>query len=85
MTAETEAIVKRVVLEYAQNIPAELHTRMSLQRDLAIESLALVALTLRLGDEFEVDVVEAGLDLGSLKTVGDLFGLARQLSLTKKL
>jgi len=77
----TEDCVERLVLEYAQSVPASrpLDVRLSLQNDLAIESLSLVSLALRLGTEFGVDAVDAGLELGELKTVGDLLQIARTL------
>jgi len=77
----TEDCVERLVLEYAESVPATrpLDERLSLQNDLAIESLSLVSLALRLGTEFGVDVVDVGLELGELKTVGDLIKIARTL------
>lgn len=79
---ETEARVERLVREYTQGLPAErpLDARLSLRDDLAIESLTLVSLTLRLGDELGVDVVELGLELGDLKTLGDLHKVAQTIS-----
>ena len=76
-----EACVERLVLEYAQSVPAErpLEARLSLQNDLGIESLSLVSLALRLGGEFGVDIVEQGLELGQLRTMGDLLKVARTL------
>ncbi len=76
-----EGLVERLVLEYAQNLPARpLAARLSLRDDLAIESLSLVSLTLCLGDELGVDVLEAGLELGGVKTIADLVGVARELA-----
>jgi acyl carrier protein len=76
-----EIRVERLVLEYAQSVPERrpLHAGLSLQSDLAIESLSLVSLALRLGGEFGVDVVDMGLELGELKTFGDLVKVARTL------
>jgi acyl carrier protein len=82
MDEETmETRVERLVLEYAQAMPEArpLEARLSLQNDLAIESLSLVSLALRLGDEFGVDVVDMDLELGSIKTFGDLVKVARTL------
>jgi hypothetical protein len=78
----TEARVERLVLEYAQTVPtgSPLHAGLSLRDDLAIESLSLVSLTLRLGDELGVDVVELGVELGVVKTLGDLYRVAQTLS-----
>ena len=76
-----EACVERLVLEYAQSVPASrpLAAQLSLREDLAIESLSLVSLALRLGGEFDVDIVEMGLELRDLKTFGDLVVVARTL------
>jgi acyl carrier protein len=80
----TAAFVERLVLEYAQSVPKgrPLHAGLSLRDDLAIESLSLVSLTLRLGDELGIDITEAGveLDLGEVKTLGDLVRVAQTLS-----
>jgi len=78
-----EACVERLVLEYAQSLPAArpLDARLSLVTDLAIESLSLVSLALRLGGEMGVDIVDAGLELGDLKTYGDLVNIAQALKL----
>ena len=78
--------VSRLVLEYAQARPAEasalapLDGKLTLRGDLAIDSLALVSLTIRLGEEFEVDVVESGLDFSQLETVADLMAIAENLN-----
>jgi acyl carrier protein len=78
----TEARVERLVLEYAQSIPARrpLDAGLSLRDDLAIESLSLVSLAVRLGDELGVDVVDMGLELGDVKTLGDLVSVAHTIS-----
>jgi len=86
MLSETpEARVERLVLEYAQSLPPgrPLNPGLSLRDDLVIESLSLVSLTLQLGDELGVNVVDSGIELGELKTLGDLVAMARMLSRTK--
>ncbi len=77
-----QARVERLVLEYAQSIPSgrPLDTGLSLKDDLAIESLSLVSLTLRLGEELGVDVVEMDLGLGDVKTIGDLVEVAHTIA-----
>jgi acyl carrier protein len=68
-----EACVSRLVLEYAEVPPAlPVNPALSLRADLAIESLSLVSLALRLGDELDVNVVEMELELGTLVTIEDL-------------
>jgi acyl carrier protein len=83
MSAETaEARVERLVSEYAAQLPAArpLDARLSLRDDLAIESLSLVSLTLKLADELGVDVVGLDIELGEVKTLGDLVRVAQTLS-----
>ncbi len=83
MREETnEARVERLVVEYAQSLPERrpLDARLSLRDDLAIESLSLVSLTVRLGDELGVDVLDSGVELGEVKTLGDLVNVAHALS-----
>jgi acyl carrier protein len=86
MAGETpEAQVERLVLDYAQSLPPgrPLDPGLSLRDDLIIESLSLVSLTLQLGDELGVNVVDLGIELGELRTLGDLVGMARMLLRTK--
>jgi acyl carrier protein len=88
-----ERTVNRLVLEYAQARPAapvgaplaatQLDRRLTLRGDLAIDSLALVSLALRLGEELEVDIVESGLEFSQLQTVGDLLAIAERLAPAK--
>lgn len=67
-----------LVAQYAQTPPdGPIGPALSLRRDLSIDSLSLVALTLRLGDELELDLLNAGFDLGRLDTVGDLIAFGR--------
>jgi acyl carrier protein len=81
-TETTEAQVERLVREYSQSAPQEgpLSPRLSLRDDLAIESLTLVSLAVQLGSELGVDVVDVGLELGDVKTLGDLVRVARGIS-----
>jgi acyl carrier protein len=75
--------VTRLVLEYAQNsLPPQrpLGPTLSLRGDLAVESLSLVSLTIRLGDELGVDVVALELNIGRVDTIGDLVALGQRLS-----
>ncbi len=80
-----EECVTQILLEYAQIPPKSLPLSrvLSLKGDLAIESLSLVSVALRLGEEFEVDVIDAGLEMDRLNTVGDLFELAQTLQRRK--
>jgi acyl carrier protein len=73
--------IGRLVLEYAQSGDARppLNPALSLREDLGVESLSLVSLIVRIGDESGADVAERGVDLARLRTVGDLVALARLL------
>jgi hypothetical protein len=80
--AETmEERVTRLLLDYARSVPAErpFPAGLSIRKDLEVESLALVSVAIRLGDELNADVIEAGVELGSLDTVGDLIAIGRGL------
>ena len=79
-------LVERLVREYAQGLSPDrpLHAQLDLRNDLAIESLSLVSLTLRLGDELGVDVADMGLELGDVKTLGDLQNIALTISRSKQ-
>lgn len=82
MTESMEERITRLLLEHAQNVPAErpFPPDLSIRKDLAVESLSLVAVTLALGEELNVDIVESGIELGGLDTVGDLVVVARGLA-----
>src|ERR1700756_4667213 len=76
-----EECMTKILLEYSQapdQIPPFSHS-VSLRNDLAIESLSLVSVLLRIGDALGVDLVESGFELGRLETFGDLVTLAKTL------
>jgi hypothetical protein len=75
----TEEQVERLVREYSEGVPPgrPLSPNLSLREDLAIESLSLVSLAVQLGTELGVDVVDVGLELGGVKTLGDLVRVAK--------
>jgi acyl carrier protein len=77
----TEVWVERLVREFSpEAIPAGgLHPRLSLRDDLAIESLSLVSLAVELGAQVGVDVADIELELGDVKTLGDLVKVAETL------
>lgn len=76
-----EGWVAGLLAEYAQRPPGNPpDAALSLRDDLAIESLSLVSLVVRLGDELGVDAAEESLELQGLATVGDLLALARRLA-----
>jgi acyl carrier protein len=74
-----ERWVEGLIAEYAQRAPVgSLRPDLSLRDDLAIESLSLVSLVVRLGDSLGVDAADDNLALGELVTVGDVVSLARR-------
>jgi acyl carrier protein len=80
-TQSAQQRVERLVSEYAQRVPpGSLDPRLSLRDDLGVESLSLVSLVVRLGDDLGADVTEAGLELAGIDTVGDLVALAQRLA-----
>ena len=72
-----------VLAQYAPVMPTErpLAEGLSLRQDLALDSLALVSVLVRLGDDFGIDVADQEFDLAGLVTVGDLHDLLKQLAL----
>ena len=77
-----EEMVTRLVLEYAQDAPEgrPLPSALSLRGDLAVDSLSLVSMMVRLGEEFGVlDLEEWGAELEKLQTVGDLVSFGNAL------
>ena len=82
MNETNEARVDRLVRQYSQTVldPRPLDAAVNLREDLGIESLALVSLIVRMGDELGVDVVDSGIELGAAKTVGDLVRVAHTLA-----
>jgi acyl carrier protein len=79
-TQRLEGWLARLLGEYAQKpVGLPLDPRLSLRDDLAIESLSLVSLVVRLGDKLGVDAADDSLDLAGLHTVGDLVTLAHHL------
>jgi acyl carrier protein len=86
MEVETsEARVTRLVLEYCVRAPDSrpLDAGLVLKEQLGIESMSLVSLLVRLGDELGIDIAELDLELGNIKTMGDLLRVAQMLSDTK--
>jgi acyl carrier protein len=74
-----EEQVTRLLAGYAQRpLGPRPDPRLSLRDDLGIESLSLVSLVVRLGDELGVDASDDAIDLAGLSTVGDLVALARR-------
>jgi acyl carrier protein len=78
--------VATVLAEYVPVIPANrpLPEGLSLRQDLALDSLGLVSVLIRLGNDFGIDVGDQEFDLASLETVGDLVHLVEQLALATK-
>lgn len=76
--------MERLVREYSDSVPtaSPLNPRLSLRDDLAIESLSLVSLAVRLGMELGVDVADVGLELGGVKTFGDLVRVAESIQVS---
>jgi acyl carrier protein len=78
---DIDARVTALVREYSANPPTgPLDPNASLRGDLGVDSLSLVSVTVTLGDEFGIDLVEWGADLSKLQTLGDLVALAHDLA-----
>ena len=71
-----------VLAEYVPVMPTNrpLAEELSLRQDLALDSLALVSVLVRLGDDFGTDVADHDFELAGIETVGDLHDLLKQLA-----
>ena len=78
-TDSTETIVLELLREVlpARSEKIEILPEMSLQKDLAIDSLALLAFAVRLGEEFDIDLNEFADRIGDTRTVNDLIVTAK--------
>jgi acyl carrier protein len=76
-----DARLADLVLEYAEtgDLRLPLDARLSLRGDLGIESLSLVSLVVRIGEELGTDIADRGVDLQGLRTVADLTALVGSL------
>ena len=57
----------------------EILPEMSLQKDLAMDSLALVAFAVRLGEEFAIDLNQFADRIGDTRTVNDVIVTAKSI------
>jgi acyl carrier protein len=75
--------LESVLAEYVPVMPTNrpLAEGLSLRQDLALDSLALVSILIRLGDDFGIDIADQEFDFVGLETVGDLHHLLEQLAL----
>jgi acyl carrier protein len=83
---DVESKITDLVVEYAINAPRDrpLRPELSLREEIGLDSFALVSLMLRLGEEFNVDLVEEssrlGIQLHEIATFGDLVRLGRAVT-----
>jgi acyl carrier protein len=81
-----ESMITDLILEYALNAPADrpLRAEFTLRDEIGLDSFSLVSVMLRLGEELNVDLMEAstrlGIDLQQISTFGDLVRLSRAVS-----
>ena len=84
MFGSTDKIETTVIKLLREALPArsakmEILPEMSLQRDLAIDSLALVAFAVRLGEEFGIDLNQFADRIGDTRTVNDVIVTAKSI------
>jgi len=77
---------ERMLSLIAEAVPARrrkaaLDPELSLQRDLGLDSIAMLALLFRFEQAFEVDLssVDVGLSIGRMRTVADALEVGRQV------
>ena len=80
-TDSTETTVLELLREVlpADSAKMELLPDMSLQKDLAMDSLGLLAFAVRLGEEFEFDLNQFADRIGDTRTVNDLIATAKHV------
>jgi len=80
-TDSTETTVLELLREVlpADSAKMELLPDMSLQKDLAIDSLGLLAFAVRLGEEFEFDLNQFADRIGDIRTVNDVLVTAKRI------
>jgi acyl carrier protein len=84
MFGSTDKIETTVIKLLREALPArsakmEIRPEMSLQRDLAMDSLALVAFAVRLGEEFGIDLNQFADKIGDTRTVNDVIVTAKSI------
>ena len=84
MFGSTDKIEMTVIKLLREALPArsakmEILPEMSLQRDLAMDSLALVAFAVRLGEEFGIDLNQFADRIGDTRTVNDVIVTAKSI------
>jgi len=84
MFGSTDKIETAVIKLLREALPArsakmEILPEMSLQRDLAMDSLALVAFAVRLGEEFGIDLNQFADRIGDTRTVNDVIVTAKSI------
>jgi acyl carrier protein len=84
MFGSTDKIETTVIKLLREALPArsakmEIRPEMSLQRDLAMDSLALVAFAVRLGEEFGIDLNQFADRIGDTRTVNDVIVTAKSI------
>jgi acyl carrier protein len=74
--------LESVLADYVPVMPTNrpLDEGLSLRQDLAVDSLALVSILIRIGDDFGIDMADQEFDLAGLETVGDLHHLLQQIA-----
>ena len=80
-TATIETAILKLLREAlpARSAKMEILPEMSLQKDLAMDSLALVAFAVRLGEEFDIDLMQFADRIGETRTVNDVIVMAKSI------
>lgn len=71
-------LIRDAVPSNFKKVPITKETR--LQRDLGLDSIAMLALFFRFEQEFEIDltILSDGVNLGQIRTVGDALAVSRE-------
>ncbi len=69
MKEKVVEILKGIVLAKGKEIDSEINSETKLREDLGLTSFDLAELTVKIEDEFDIDIFEEGL----VSTVGEIF------------
>jgi acyl carrier protein len=85
-TQEIHDCIRGILVDYCElNASAPLDLSLSIREDLAIDSLTFVSIILRLEDALKVDLLESGIELHTISTIGDLVRAGQSLQQSSQL
>jgi acyl carrier protein len=72
--------IRGILSDYCElKSDAPMDLTLSIRNDLAIDSLTFVSIILRLEDSLQVDLLESGIELHKIESIGDLIDVGQSL------